>query len=242
MNALADITGRRADLRIKARVARDSLEAARAYLRQTEDAVERIEKLSAGSLILRLEFYRERASARKAVVTNEAEAAESTAQLVSLDEFDKQLHARLDEVDRNFAKGRVLSPMTGIISTGLAHTGQSLVAGAPIAEILDPTDIFVDWYVPSERLADPKVGNDVLVLFGHRRIQGKIAEILPVSDVFARAQPLLARDRPSTQIARIRFSPGALPPALNSTVYVHMHYSEFSDRIAEGLISLFGAY
>lgn len=142
----------------------------------------------------------------------------------------------------NFAQGRVLSPMTGIISTGLVHIGQSLVAGAPIAEILDPTDIFVDWYIPNERLADPEVGNEVLVLFGNRRIPGKIAEILPVSDVFARAQPLLARDRPSTQIARIRFNPGASPPALNSTVYVHMHYSEFSNRIAEGLISLFGAY
>jgi HlyD family secretion protein len=242
MNALADITGRRADLRIKARVALDSIDAARAYLRQTEEAVERLDGTAAGSLTLRLEFYRERASARKALVTHEAEAEESTAQLATLDEFEKQLRARLDEIERDFAQGRVLSPMPGIVSTGLAHVGQSLVAGAPIAEILDPTDIFVDWYIPNERLVDPKVGKEVLILFGNRRIPGKIAEILPVSDVFAKAQPLLAGDRPSTQIARIRFSPGALPPALNSTVYVHMHYSEFSDRGAEGLIRFFGAY
>jgi hypothetical protein len=42
-----------------------------------------------------------------------------------------------------------------------------LVAGTPIAEIFDPTDVFVDWYIPNERLADPKVGNEVFVLFGN---------------------------------------------------------------------------
>ena len=90
------------------------------------------------------------------------------------------------------------------------HVGQSLVAGTPIAEILDPTDIFVDWYIPNARLIDPEVGNEVLVLFGNRRIPGKIAQILPVSGVYAGTQQqLLARDRPATQIARIRFDPGA---------------------------------
>ena len=66
--------------------------------------------------------------------------------------------------------------------------GQSLVAGTPIAEILDPTDIFVDWYIPNERLIDPEVGNEVFVLFGNRRISGKIAQILPVSGVYAGTQ------------------------------------------------------
>ena len=53
---------------------------------------------------------------------------------------------------------------------------------------------------------------------------------------------LLARDRPATQIARIRFDPDASPPPLNSTVDVRMHYTDFSARIANVLISLFGLY
>jgi HlyD family secretion protein len=97
-----------------------------------------------------------------------------------LDEFTQQLRGRLDEVQGHFGKGRVFAPRTGIVSTSLAHVGQSLVAGTPIVEILDPTDIFVDWYIPNVRLIDPKVGNDVLVAFGNRRIPGKIAQILPV--------------------------------------------------------------
>jgi hypothetical protein len=173
-----------------------------------------------------------------------SEVAESAIQLASLDQFIKQLRGRLDEVEQHFGKGRVFAPIAGIVSTGLAHVGQSLVAGTPIAEILDPTDIFVDWYIPNERLIDPTVGHEVFVLFGNRRIPGKIAEILPVSAVYAgtQQQQLLTRDRPATQIARIRFDPGASPPPLNSTVYVHMHYTEFSAWVASVLVRVFGLY
>jgi multidrug resistance efflux pump len=246
MRALADIAGRTAELRIKARVAQESLEASRSYLRLTEQSAERINAagsdLAGASLSFRVEILRERASAQRAVASQEAEVAESAIQLASLDQFIQQLQRHLDEVEQHFDKGRVFTPITGIVSTGLAHVGQSLVAGTPIAEILDPTDIFVDWYIPNERLFDPEVGYEVYVLFGNRRIPGKIAEILPVSAVYAGTQQpqLLARDRPATQIARIRFYPGATPPPLNSSVYVHMQYSKFSAWVANVLIGLFG--
>jgi HlyD family secretion protein len=99
----------------------------------------------------------------------------------------------------------------------------------------------VDWYIPNERLIDPTIGNEVFVLFGNRRIPGKIAQILPVSGVYAGTQQLqlLARDRPATQIARIRFDPDASPPPLNSTVEVRMHYTGFSARVANVLVRLF---
>jgi multidrug resistance efflux pump len=242
MRALADIAGRTAELRIKARVAQESLEAARSYLRVAEEAAERIDAMSAATVTFRMDVLRERASARKAVVSQEAEVAESAVQLASLDDFIQQLRGRLEEVERHFGRGKVFAPVAGIISTGVAHVGQSLTAGTPIAEILDPTDIVVDWYIPNERLVDPKVGQEVLVLFGNRRIPGKIAEILAVSSVYGGTQQVLARDRPATQIARVSFAPDASLPPLNSTVYVHMHYTNFSGRIAEGVIRIFGLY
>jgi multidrug resistance efflux pump len=242
MRALADIAGRTAELRIKARVAHESLEAVRSYMRVTEEAVERIDAMSTGTVTFRMEVLRERALARKAVVSQEAEVAESAIQLASLEEFIKQLQSRLDEVQSHFGRGRVSAPIAGIVSTGLAHVGQSLVAGTPIAEILDPTDVFVDWYIPNVRLIDPEVGHEISVLFGNRRIPGKISQILPVSAVYAGTQQLLTRDRPATQIARIRFDPGALPPPLNSTVDVRMHYTDFSARVAYVLVRLFGFY
>jgi len=170
MQALADINGRTAELRIKARVAQDVLQAARSYELVTQEAVERLGAMTAATVTFRMEVLREYASARKAVVSSEAEVSESKVQLASLDEFIKQLRGHLDDVQRDFGHGKVLAPVGGIVSTGLADIGQSLTAGTPIAEILDPTDIFV----PNERLIDPKVGYDVVVVFGNRRIPERL--------------------------------------------------------------------
>jgi len=185
-------------------------------------------------------MFRERAIARKAVVSQEAEIAEAATQLASLDQFARKLEDHLDKVERGFADGRVVAPVSGIISTNLARVGQSLVAGTPIAEILDRNDVFVDWYVPNERLTDPRVGNDVFVLFGNRRIVGRISEILPLSEVYPGALASVARERTATQIARIRLQSAEQAPALNSTVYVHMHYVDFTFWMAGILVRLSG--
>lgn len=73
MRALADISGRTAELRIKARVAQESLGASRSYLRVTEEAAERIDAMATATVTFRMEVLRERASAQKAVVSQEAE-------------------------------------------------------------------------------------------------------------------------------------------------------------------------
>jgi biotin carboxyl carrier protein len=242
MNALADIAGRQAELRVKLRVAQETLASVRSYLQLTEETIAQIEKTSATSLSYsyRVDMYRERAEALKTVVTQEAEAAESTAQLATLDDFARQIREHMDAVERGFAGGKVSAPVSGVVSTNIAYVGQTLVAGAPIAEILDPTDIFVDWYVPNRRLADPKVGDEVLVLFGNRRIPGTIVDLLPVSEAYSGRAPQFGRDREATQIARVRFKEGTSLPPLNSTVYVHMHYTRISARIADWMVQNFG--
>jgi multidrug resistance efflux pump len=180
----------------------------------------------------RVEISREHALARKAVISQEAEVAESATQLVGLGEIRRQLRARLDGVEQEFAQGRIFAPISGIVSTKLARVGQSLVAGTAVAEVLDPRDVFVDWYIPSWRLFDPKVGNEVFVLFGNRRISATIVEILPVSDVYTGTNALLTSERVATQIARLRFVRDVAPPALNSSVWVRMYYFKFAATIA----------
>ena len=159
MRAMADIAGRTAELRIKARVAQESLEAVRSYMRVTEEAAARIETMTTATVTFRMEVLRERASARKAVISQEAEVAESVIQLASLDQFIKQLQGRLDEVERHFGQGRVFAPIGGIVSTGLAHVGQSLPAGTPIAEILE-FDRHLCGLVHSQRAPDRSQGRE----------------------------------------------------------------------------------
>ena len=240
MRALADVASRRAELRIRAKVAQDSLDPAREYKKLTEAIAGDLRNSTAASMVFQLEVFRERAAARKAVVSQEAEISEANTQLANLDEFSRQMGDRLAEAERHFAGGKVVAPVSGIISTSLSQSGQSLVAGTPIAEILDPKNVFVDWYIPNVRLIEPEVGNEVFVLYGNLRFVGRIAEILPVSDVYAPRQASVMRDRATTQIARIRLGNDIEPPALNSSVQVHMFYSEIISRIATASSRLLG--
>jgi len=239
MNALADIAVRRTELRIRLRVAQESLEATRSYLRLTEDTIARIEETSAASLTYRVQMYGERARAQQTLVSQEAEIAEATVQLADLDAFSRNIQGHIDAVERSFAGGKVVAPIGGVVATNVAYVGQSLLAGAPITEILDPTDIFVDWYIPNARLIEPRQDDEVMIVFGNRRIRGTIIDILPVSDIYASQQPRFGRDRQATQIARIRFNEGAQAPPLNSSVQVHMYYTNFIAWTAERLIRLF---
>ena len=67
MRALADIAGRTAELRIKARVAQESLEAVRSYLRVTEEAVERIDAPDTPARSAAAVLYRAMSPARSSV-------------------------------------------------------------------------------------------------------------------------------------------------------------------------------
>ena len=94
---------------------------------QAQEAVERLGAMSAATGTFRMEVLRKYASARKAVVTQEAEVSESAIQVASLDELIQQLRGRLDEVERHFGGGKVFALIAGIVSTGL-------VACRPVAD------------------------------------------------------------------------------------------------------------
>jgi len=239
MRGLAEVNARSAELRIKAKASGESLEAARSYLRVTEEATDHLDTSTTASLTFRIDMLRERALAQKTVAAQEAEVEEASVQLAALDAFGGQLRQHLDGLERNFDGGRILAPITGVVSNAPALEGQTVVAGTPIAEILSPNDVFVQWYVPNERFADPEVGRKVIVVFGRRRLEGTITEILPLSDIYGGAQSSVVRAPIATQIARVRFDANVAPPALKSTVDVHMYYTDFAASIGAWLYQLF---
>ena len=79
MRALAELAGRQAELRIKARVAGTRLRRRAPICGLTEETVQRIEALASSNISMsyRIEIFRERALARKTVVAQEAEVAEA---------------------------------------------------------------------------------------------------------------------------------------------------------------------
>jgi biotin carboxyl carrier protein len=243
LRGLAEVSGREAELRVRARVARDTLDASHSRLRMADEALIRLEESArreSASLIYRGEVYRERAQAVQSVVSLEAEATEASAQLVRLSETHQQIQAQLDQAEREFDGGRVLAPVTGIVSTRLAKAGETIAAGSSIAEIYQSGAIYVDWYIPSFRLMDPKPGQRVLVVSGRNRITGEIEDILPISDWIDAKRTSVLKDPQSGQVARIRLDEGTKPLTLNATVAVHMYYLAATDRIARGVVDLLG--
>ena len=204
--------------------------------------MERIDAMATATVTFRMEVLREHASARKAVVSQEAEVAESTVQLASLDEFIQQLRSRLDEVERHFGQGRVFAPTAESFRQVSRMSGSRWwrALRSPRSSIR-PISSWTGTF-PMRACSIPEVGSEVLCCSA----TGGFPERSPKSCRFpvctpGRSRQLLARDRPATQIARIRFDPDASPPPLNSTVDVHMHYTGLSARIADGSGPFLGA-
>lgn len=237
MRALAEVNVRSAELRVKVKAGRDSLDAAHSYLGVTEEATNHLDTSTTASLTFRIEMLRERALAQKTVAAQEAEVKEASAQLAMLDNFGQQIRNHMDHMERNFAGGRLFSPIDGIVTTPPAKDGTSVVAGTPLVEIQDPSKTFVYWYIPNNRLRDPEVGEQVVMLFGNWRLHGTITQLLPISEMFPAAKN---REQIATQLARIDFKSSAAAPALNSQVTVHMFYTSFAARLSDVLNGLFG--
>lgn len=241
--ALADVTSREAELRVKARIARDSLASAKSRLRNAEDTAARLEanpNPESASLVYRADVYRERAQAVQNVVALEAETEESSAQLGRLAETHAQIQGQLDEVQKDFDKGRVFAPAEGIVSTRLTRAGETVLAGTALAEIFQPENVYVDWYIPNFRFADPQPGHRVFVVLGKTRTMGTITEILPISETFEPGRNSILREPQTGQIARVRLDADAHPPALNATVSVHMYYTGLADSIARAVVRFLG--
>ncbi|MGO4678100.1 HlyD family efflux transporter periplasmic adaptor subunit [Bosea sp. 2YAB26] len=242
LQTLADITGREIELRVKARVSLAAIEPARARSQLAEEAFQRLERsadLGTASLIYRSDVLRERSLAVQNLVVLEAEAEEGAAQLVRLTAVRQEVRGQFDKVRREFNDGIILSPVSGIISNQTRQAGETIAAATAIAEVYLSKDIYVDWYIPDFRMIDPKPGQRVFVVFGRTRYAATLTEVLPISDQLDARRGSVFRQPDSGQIGRVRFDAGVQPPTLNSTVSVHMYYSEFTDSIARRLMWLF---
>ncbi|WP_069881615.1 HlyD family secretion protein [Bosea sp. BIWAKO-01] len=242
LRALADVSGREADLRVKARVAKASLDAAKSRSTMAEEAMQRLEGnpgLETASLIYRGEVHRERSLAVQNVAALEAEADEASAQLERLRDVREQIRGRYDQVRQGFDEGRIVAPTSGIVASSTRRSGETVTAGTSLAEIYVAGDTFVDWYIPDFRLVDPQPGQRVFVIWGKARLAGTLTELLPISELLESRRSSILREPSVGQIGRVRFDAGVHPPTLNSTVQVRMFYSHFTEQLARFLVQLF---
>jgi HlyD family secretion protein len=107
------------------------------------------------------------ASAEAKIAAAEAAVKQAQAPLGRPDEIVAQASA-VEAADAALAQARwrldqrsVASPVAGVVADVLARSGETLQAGAPVASLLPPENIFIRFFVPEPSLAHVHPGDTV---------------------------------------------------------------------------------
>ena len=92
----------------------------------------------------------------------------------------KSAAASLEAKKENLKKFYIISPVNGYISLKYLKTGETVLPGLPVVEILDPSLIYLNIYVPEDEL--PKISVDQMVkikvdAFPDELFKGKVSFI-----------------------------------------------------------------
>ena len=225
-----------AALSIKAAVAKATRESSMKRLAAANDSVARFEGApnpAAASLPYRAEVYRERALAMLAVSQSDAEGNEAAAQLTKLAVNTKLINEQLERIRQNYNEGRLLAPITGVLSARMAESGETILAGGIIAELFDVGDIYIDWTIPALRMIQPRVGDAVLISNGTNTFPGTISELFSLSGDFGGGNKSIMSDAKMGQIARVRADNLTRLVVLNTEVSVQMNYVDSLRHLTE---------
>lgn len=222
-----------ADSRIRLAVAEATLPAAR---RRAESAAINARKLGdkgciSGSLFC-AEIIREEALSAVMVAQTDAELRETSAEIAGLEVSLERIQEIYTSVLKAFNDGYQVTPISGVISTNIAYAGQSIPTGQPIVEVLDDSQVFVQWVMDSSRIRQPLEGDPVYILDGYRIIRGTISDLLSVSDVAAESASIF-RPADTGQVVIIKLNPGETYPPVMTHVEVRYNYWRSMDELVE---------
>lgn len=227
LNLVVDQTTEETALRVKVAVSLSTHESTMKRLSAANDSVLRFENAlnrDAASLQYRSDIYREQAVAMLSVAQSNAEGAESAAQLSKLSENMGLIERQMSRINDKYRDGHILAPISGVISSRIAESGETIPAGGIIAEIFDTGDIYIDWTVPALRLIQPRVGDAVLISDGSNTFPGTISQLFSVSADFAGGNKSAMSETKSGQIARVRADNLRKLVILNTNVSLRMSY------------------
>ena len=125
-----------------------------------------------------------------------AQGVFSRAQLDQAESEIKALAARVESLRAQLARKIVRAPFAGRLGIRAVNLGQYLDPGTPITMLETTAEVFVDFTLPQQRLAEVSVGMPVRVRVEGTTwpvVEGTIAAVEPALDVLTRAIRLRAR-------------------------------------------------
>jgi hypothetical protein len=224
-------TNREGELNIRLRVASATLTATKERLAATEQALAQLDGGGSVSTSFKLDLFRERSEAMLLNARAEAEIQEIRSQIDRIHVHDTTLREQLQRLEKSFAKGVIVSPVAGIVGFDIAHDGQVISPGQPIAEVYEVGASYIDWHIPSFRVFSPAQGDVVFIYAGRKLMRGYVWEILNLADAGHYHTDSLLRAPKFRQVARVKPLDEADAPPLNAEVTVRMNYLRFMDGV-----------
>jgi len=114
-------------------------------LKNLDDDLKKSEELFKGSAISEMDFER----------------VERNRDLVYMDL--KSAAAALEAKKENLKKFYIISPVDGYISSKYLKTGETAIPGIPVVEILDPSIIYLNIYIPEDELPAVLINQSVKI-------------------------------------------------------------------------------
>lgn len=239
LSEISRIADQLTNLKIKYDTAEGSLNAAANRSDVAIKSLDRTKKFPKGLLTVfeHEQLTREVSQAIESLEQFKAAQTIAKAEISDLIARKKEMELQLSKIRSDFNDGVIYASISGITSSKISHIGDTVVAGATIAEILDKKRIYIDWYIPNFRLYDPKVNDPVFIIFGSTYLRGYISEILPISNVIEGRRQSILKEPESGQIARVNFNDKKLNLPFGSNVSVRMNYIGLVDSFLSGIIS-----
>ncbi len=199
-----DLEERIAALQAALASARASREQAQAQLRYARRQLQRFTELL------------QNGTTSQDVVDGKALAVQSAeAGLRAAEERIRQLEHEGRGLDEQLRSLRLLAPADGLVVARLARQGDSVGAGQPILEIVDPDSLWVSTRIDQVRAQGLKTGLPARIHLRSRPRQ-------PLAGVVARVEPL-ADDITEEMIVQVRFQPQPVPmPPLGELAEVYL--------------------
>lgn len=161
-NYFDEVAARRRASEARLTAARQSREEARAALEKARAA--------SGEVAIREKDVQRVAAERARLVATRATAASQA----------EAARARVAEIEAQLADTRILAPAEGTVMAKLAEPGETVVAGRPLATLVNLQDLFVRVYVPERDVGRIRLGNAARVFvdaFPGRPFTGAVSEV-----------------------------------------------------------------
>ena len=226
-----------ADLRIRLRIARATLDLARNQVALAEEAFKRLDPTGSGvtSLSYRMDVYRERSIAALQQAQAEAEADEVQKQLERFAGNRRDINIKKHALLATFNDGQIRAQVDGIVGIDLAHTGEVIKPGDQIAGIYDISESYIQWHLPSFSLREPRGAEEVYIHYGSKILPGYIYEIQHIAEQAPSLNQSMLREKQQQQVVLVKLLSDQVQLPINAQVIVRMNYSDIVESLTKKL-------